>query len=152
MVTSSMKDSELVGMNIAKSISATFLKEKNGFIIEKRDKKNNIYLRIHLVHNYVNDLTDLSIERGSLCDKKPYVKEVIKDVEGLCTVISENSRDVMKNEVTFLYTYGDRFSIITVDANMILSRISAIDRRKILESNSVPDEIAHKRRKFKNIF
>lgn len=152
MVTSSMEDSELVGKSIAKSINATFFREKNGFIIEKRNKKNNIYLRIHLVHNYVNELTDLSIERGSLYDKKPYVKEVIKDIEGLCTVISENSGDVMKNEVTFLYTYGDRFSIITVDANMILSRISAIDRRKILGGNSVPDEIAHKRRKFKNIF
>ena len=148
----SIIESELVGKNIAKSISATFLNEKNGFIVEKRDKKNNIYIRIHLVHNYVNELTDLSIERGSLHDKKPYMKEVIKDIEGLCINISEKTDDVSKNVVTFIYTHGDRFSIINVDANMIISWISAFDRRKILEGNSVPEEIAIKRRKFKNIF
>ena len=148
----SIIESELVGKSIAKSISATFFREKNRFIIQKSDKINNIYLRIHIVHNYVNDLTDISVERGSLYDKKPYVKEVIKDVECLSTTFLEKKEYVSNNVVTFIYTYGDRFSIITVDDNMILSWISAIDRRKILEGNSFPEEIAPKRRKFKNIF
>ena len=145
-------ESELVGKSIARYINAKFLREKNGFIIEKRDKKSSNYLRIHLVHNYVNELTDLSVERGSLHDKKPYMKEVIKDIEGLCMNIPENTDDVSKNVVTFIYTHGDRFSIINVDENMIISWISAFDRRKILGGNSIPEEIAIKRRKFKNIF
>ena len=148
----SIREFEQIGKMIAKSIDAKFLLEENGFIIEKRDKKSSNYLRIHLVHNYVSELTDFSVERGSLYDKKPYVKEIIKDIENLCMTIPENSENLLDNVVTFLYTHGDRFSIINVNKSMIVSWISAYDRRKILEGKIVPNEIEKKRRKFKKIF
>ena len=121
MKTNDMKDIELVGKKIAKSINATFLNEKNGFILEKRDKNNNIYLRIRLVHNYVDELTDFSVERVLLSDKKPYIKEVIKDISGMCMTIPEYKEGAITNVVSFLYTNGDRFSLINVDENMIVS-------------------------------
>ena len=92
MGTNSIVDSGLIGKEIAYSINASFLHKKNGFIIEKRNNKSNIYIRICLVHNYVSELTDLSIERGSLYDKKPYVKEIFKDVENLNTALPESIR------------------------------------------------------------
>ena len=152
MGAQSLRNLEQVGKRIARALDATVLHEKNGFIVEKRDKHNNVYIRIHLVHNFISEQTDLAIERGTLSDKKPYIKEVIKDVKNLCMTIPDDTEDTSKNVVTFLYTHGDRFSIINMDAGMVLSRICAFDRRKLLEGKKVPKEIMDKRRQFTKIF
>ncbi len=152
MATQSLRNLEQVGKRIARALDATVLYEKNGFIVEKRNKKENVYVRIHLVHNYVSEQTDLAIERGILSDKTPYINETIKDVENLCMTIPNETEDASKNVVTFLYTYGDRFSIINVDGSLVVTRICAFDRRKLLEGKPVPKEIADKRRQFAKIF
>ena len=81
MGTYSIVDPGMIGKKIAYSTNAAFFNEKNGFTIEKRNRKSNVYVRISLVHNYVSGLTDLSIERGSLFDKKSYVKDIFKDIK-----------------------------------------------------------------------
>ena len=152
MVAQSLKNIEMIGKKLARALDATILPVKDGFIVEKRNKNKNTYIRIQFVRNIVTEQTDLAIEKGTLSDKKPDVKEIIKDIENLCMTIPDGTEDTSKNVVTFLYTHGDRFSIVNMDTGMVVSRICAFDRRKLLEGKKVPKEIMDKRRQFTKIF
>ena len=90
-------------------------------------------------------------ERGTLSDGKPYMKESIRDVSNMYLTMSKCTDDVSKNMITFLYTHGDRFSIVNVETDMNLSRVCAFDKRKFLQGKEVPKEILEKRREFKKV-
>ncbi|MBA7560721.1 hypothetical protein ES708_02351 [subsurface metagenome] len=147
-----LKNLEEIGSKIADALNATMLFLNNGFIVEKKNSTQNTYVRIHLIQNFVDNKTDISFERGSISDKKLYVKEIIKDITNLSLTIPKSEENVLKDVVTFLYTNNDRFSLVNVDTNMLISRICAFDKRKILEGKPVPKEISEQRRKFQTIF
>ena len=140
---------EKIGFNVEKRDKDS--SNNYGFIVEKKDEDSNTYFRINFVYNFVNDKSNVFFERGKLSDKKPYMKESIRDVDNICMTITKSIDNVSKNMITFLYTHGDRFSIVNVDIDMNLSRVCAFDKRKFLLGKEVPKEILEKRRKFKKI-
>ena len=79
------------------------------------------------------------------------MKEVIRDVKNMYLTIPESTDKDSKNMITFLYTHGDRFSVVNVDTDMKLSRMCAFDRRKFQQDKKVPKEILEKRRGFKKV-
>ena len=151
MGSQSFKNLDLAGKRVAHALDAVVLSEKNGFIVEKRNMNKNIYIRINLVHNFVTEQSILTVERGTLSDKKPHVKEIVKDVDNLCVTIPESTEDVAKDMVTFLYIHGERFSIFNVDAGMIFSRLRGFDQRKLQDGKKVSKEVAEQRRQFTKI-
>ena len=151
MSKQNFKNIEQLGNKIARFFKATIIPEPNGFIVEKRDKEHNTYFRISLVYNFVNDESNVRFERGRLSDRKPYMRESINDIKNLHLTVPDGTEESSKNIVTFLYTHGDRFSIINVDTGMDLSRLCAFDKRKLQKDKPVPKEILQQRRNFEKI-
>ncbi len=151
MAAQGLRSLEIIGKRIARALEATVIPAQNGFIVEKRNKKKNIYIRIQFARNIITEQTDIVIERGMLSDKKPYVREILKDTDNLNMTIPEEKEEVPIKTVTFLHTHGDRFSVVNVDTNLDMSRICAFDRRKFMKNKEVPKEVAEMRRKFSKI-
>ncbi|MBT4484354.1 MAG: hypothetical protein HOC71_11840 [Candidatus Latescibacteria bacterium] len=122
-----------------------------GFIVIKKDEDIDSYFRINFIYNFISDKSNVFFERGTLSDGKPYMKESIRDVSNMYLTLSKCTDSVSKNMITFLYTHGDRFSIVNVETDMNLSRVCAFDKRKFLQGKEVPKEILDKRREFKKV-